>query len=313
MVKKALLIGINYYNVPGATLNGCINDITNMKNVLVTNYGYTENDIVMLRDDSTSYRQPTAQNIVGWLNALIAISPQCEEVFFHYSGHGSSIRDTNGDERTGLDSVIVPVDFQSVGVIVDDLIFSLVKNSKCRTMLLFDSCNSGSVCDLIWSYEYTGGNNYKRSQINNFEVSNKNIYCISGCKDTQTSADIYDSEDKQYEGAFTDSFIRSLKNNNYSGSLLKIYKDTCAILSIKGYTQKPLLSSTSPNITYSIQKKPASKYTMLFDGVGGFPTLSVGEPSSRKSIESNRNFVDSRSIVKMHVSKKPSIKMSLLF
>ena len=119
MVKKALLVGINYYSVPGATLNGCINDITNMKNTLITNYGYTENDIVMLRDDSPQYRQPTAQNIVGWLNALIAISSQCEEVWFHYSGHGSSIRDTNGDERTGLDSVIVPLDFQSVGVIVD--------------------------------------------------------------------------------------------------------------------------------------------------------------------------------------------------
>lgn len=277
MVKKALLVGINYYSVPGARLNGCINDITNMKNTLITNYGYTENDIVMLRDDNSAYYQPTAQNIVGWLNALIAISSQCEEVWFHYSGHGSSIRDRNGDEKTGLDSVIVPVDFQSVGVIVDDLIFSLVKQSKCRTMLLFDSCNSGSVCDLIWSYEYINANIYKRSQINNFAVSNQNIYCISGCKDTQTSADVYDSVDKQYEGAFTDAFIGSLKSNNYSAPLLKIYKDTCINLSAKGYSQKPLLSSTSSSITYSIQKKAASKTRMLFGGSGGFPAQSKGE------------------------------------
>ena len=312
MVKKALLVGINYYSVPGATLNGCINDITNMKNTLITNYGYTENDIVMLRDDSTAYSQPTAQNIYGWLRALIAISPQCEEVWFHYSGHGSSIRDTNGDERTGLDSIIVPVDFQSVGVIVDDLIFSLVRQSKCRTMLLFDSCNSGSVCDLIWSYEYTNGNNYVRSQINKFEVSNKNIFCISGCKDTQTSADIYDSEDRQYEGAFTDSFIRSLKSNNYSGSLLKIYKDTCTIISSKGYSQKPLLSSTSPNITYVIQKKPSSKYLMLINGVGGFPTVSIGEPSKKSVLNDVRRATDD---VKMSIpfARKASIKMPLLF
>lgn len=299
MVKKALLVGINYYNVPGCRLNGCINDIVNMKNTLIANYGYTENDIVMLRDDSTAYRQPTAQNIIGWLNALVAISSQCEEIWFHYSGHGSQIRDTNGDEKTGLDSVIVPVDFQNVGVITDDLIFAFVKNAKCRTMLLFDSCNSGSVCDLKWSYEYTSGNNYRRSQINNFAVSNQNIYCFSGCKDNQTSADIYDTVDKQYEGAFTDCFVNALKNNNYSAPLLKIYKDTCVLLASRGYTQKSLLSSTSPSITYVVQK---SKMTpaLLLGSKGGFPTSAI--------LPEKRAIVAGRSS-----ASAPAKKMKLLF
>ena len=274
MVKKALLVGINYYSVSGCRLNGCINDIVNMKNTLIANYGYTENDIIMLRDDSTAYRQPTAQNIVGWLNALVAISSQCEEIWFHYSGHGSQIRDTNSDEKTGYDSVIVPLDFQSVGVVTDDLIFSLVKNAKCRTMLLFDSCNSGSVCDLKWSYEYKSENNYTRSQINNFAVSNPNIFCFSGCKDNQTSADIYDTVDKQYEGAFTDCFVNALKNNNYSAPLLKIYKDTCVLLASRGYTQKSLLSSTAPSITYVVQKSKMVS-SLLLGSKGGFPESAV--------------------------------------
>ena len=34
-MKKALCIGINYYNIPNITLNGCIDDCVNMKNVLI--------------------------------------------------------------------------------------------------------------------------------------------------------------------------------------------------------------------------------------------------------------------------------------
>lgn len=294
MVKKALLVGINYYNVPGARLNGCINDITNMKNTLIANYGYNENDIIMLRDDSNAYRQPTARNIVGWLYALMMVSRQCEEVWFHYSGHGSRIRDTNGDEQSGLDSVIIPVDFQRSGIITDDLILRIINYSKCRTMLLFDSCNSGSMCDLKWNFDYNKEINtsldiYTRSQINNFSILNPNIYCFSGCKDTQTSADIYDTVDKQYEGAFTDCFLLALKANNYSAPLLKLYKDTCDFLSLRGYSQKPQLSTSSPIINYSIQQNtPKSK--MLFGIEGGFHTYSSNiEEKLSKNIDNSIN------------------------
>jgi hypothetical protein len=270
MVKKALLVGINYYSVSGCKLNGCVDDIINMKNNLITNYGYTDNDIVMLRDDSTAYTQPTAQNIVNWLYALIQISAKCEEVWFHYSGHGSTIPDLNRDEQSGRDSVIIPVDFQKVGVITDDLLLGIVKKSKCRTMLLFDSCNSGSICDLKWSYEWAKGNTFSRAQQNTVGVSNNpNIYCISGCKDTQTSADVYDTDQKEYVGAFTDAFLHALAKNNYSGSLLSIYRDTCIYLANKGYGQKPLLSSTSSTPSYTLQKTIA-KTKLLLGARGGF-------------------------------------------
>jgi hypothetical protein len=34
------------------------------------------------------------------------------------------VRDLNGDEISGFDSVLVPMDFQSSGIIVDDILFS---------------------------------------------------------------------------------------------------------------------------------------------------------------------------------------------
>jgi hypothetical protein len=250
MVKKALLIGINYTSIPSLRLNGCINDIEGMKNMLISNYGYTENDIIMLRDDDIKYRQPTARNIIGLLQSLIQITGRCEEIWVHYSGHGSTIKDTNGDEVSGLDSVIVPVDYQIYGVISDDYIKQIISYSKCKTILLFDSCHSGSICDLPFSFEYNiNGNNFSRIQIARDIITNKNIFCISGCKDTQTSEDMYDTEDNRYEGALTDAFLDCLRINEYNVGLLKLYSLICIKLQNDGFSQKPILSSSSNNIT----------------------------------------------------------------
>jgi hypothetical protein len=58
--KKALLVGINYRNTE-SELNGCINDIINMKDVLITKFGYSIDDITVITDDTeikpTRYRQ----------------------------------------------------------------------------------------------------------------------------------------------------------------------------------------------------------------------------------------------------------------
>ena len=74
---------------------------------------------------------------------------------------------------------------------------------------------------------------------------------LSGCKDSGTSADIYDPEDKQPEGAFTDAFLRALKQNQYKGPIWKVYKDTCIWLKNNGYTQKPILSRSSQDMLWS--------------------------------------------------------------
>jgi hypothetical protein len=278
MVKKAVLVGINYYSTSSARLNGCINDILNMKKTLINNYGYKESDIIVLRDDiNNASTAPTASNIWRNLCTLIANSASCEEIWFHYSGHGAQIRDTSGDEKSGRDSVIVPSDFMSVGVIPDDYIYSAVKNSRAgKTMFLFDSCNSGTVCDLIWSFEYMGGTSFQRTKNNNLAISNPNIFMISGCKDVQTAADIYDTEDKQFEGAFTNEFLRALSYYKYNGSIFDIYKKTCTNLSAAGYSQKPILSTTTATPAYSFKKVTGPGLTKVISGPTQIKTTKSG-------------------------------------
>ncbi|KAF7791691.1 hypothetical protein EIP86_002714 [Pleurotus ostreatoroseus] len=116
-----LLIGINYVGQQ-AELRGCINDANNVKRFLCSYYGYREEDIVMLTDDTNDPRRiPTKQNMLQAMQWLVNGAQPNDSLFFHYSGHGGQTKDVDGDEADGFDEVIYPVDFKQVGHIVDDV------------------------------------------------------------------------------------------------------------------------------------------------------------------------------------------------
>ena len=50
MAKRAVLIGINKYQIPGSDLNGCVNDVKNLSGALKTYYGFADKDITTLTD-----------------------------------------------------------------------------------------------------------------------------------------------------------------------------------------------------------------------------------------------------------------------
>lgn len=240
-MKKALLIGLNYANVPGDTLKGCIDDVENVCDILTTKYGYDlQTDITILRDDvDDPALLPTRQNILQAMRDIVAESVNCSEIWMHYSGHGALVNNGN----TG---VIVPLDYHTTGFISDEDIMSILKDIQCTAMIMFDSCNSGAVCDLQWSYEYLYGNNFMRTQMDFPAIANPNIFMISGCKITQQAADAFDTETNEYEGVFTDAVLNTLKNNDYSVTLGTFMQGVCMWLAKNGITsQKPMLSSTS--------------------------------------------------------------------
>ena len=133
MAKKALLIGINYLDSPTNALNGCINDVINMRNMLIDAYGYESSNITVLREDTDN--KPTRANIINNLTSIVAQSAKLKELWIHYTGHGSQLIETAGDETDKLDEIIVPLDYVQNGVITDDVIFNIIKNSKCPQYL----------------------------------------------------------------------------------------------------------------------------------------------------------------------------------
>jgi hypothetical protein len=264
MVKKALLCGLNYIGVPGAALSGCINDVNNVKKVLEP-LGY---QITLLTDQTTI--KPTKQNILDQLNVLIQGSQVGDILYFHYSGHGAAVKDLDGDEKYGMDSVLVPLDFRTSGIILDD---DLRKNilskvpSGVKLYGLIDACNSGTAFDLKYVYnDYSNSVATNAQRINYYintvryrqtvEVSPKysntegNIVMISGCRDNQYSADAWINN--QAQGAMTWAFLDSLKLYQNKPPLMDLLRRMRMILFQRGYPQIPQLSSGNPLVMQTL-------------------------------------------------------------
>lgn len=259
--KKALLIGINYMGT-SSQLNGCINDVKKVQDYLLKN-GFESDSIHTVTDHIGSTLKPTKENIlkqIHWLVSDLPKNKQCE-LFFHYSGHGSYTYDRNKDERDGRDETLVPLDYETSGLILDDdlkvhLVDTLPENVDLFCIL--DCCHSGSGLDLryrVRSYtkldgldedieenddkymqEFVLWQNKKNSQ------SKANVICLSGCKDSQYSADAYIKG--KYQGAMTWGFINVVEKYNYAPiSYKRLIREIQKLLKKSRYEQIPQLST----------------------------------------------------------------------
>lgn len=301
-MKKALLIGIDYFDVSGISLKGCINDAINMRNMLIDAYDYESKDIVMLRDDDANkFPSPTYDNIVYSIIDLVLESANLEEVWLHYSGHGSQIQNPNCDSEKSEDfpinfitphgiknaekvvnpicingdkmQILVPVDYKTNGCIVDKDLYDMVRRFKCRTILTFDCCHSGTVCDLPWTTEYQVPHSIQdldniipkpdkskqlgmlvTTKISDAIIKNPDIFMFSGCRDDQISIDTINSMD-QRSGAFTNALCECLRASHHNTSILSLHKDICIYLMERGYEQIPVLSSTVESPKHMFTKK----------------------------------------------------------
>jgi hypothetical protein len=264
MVKKALLIGINYKNTENE-LHGCINDILNIQEFLTIYCRFNTENIHILTDDTEI--KPVSSNIQSQIKWLVSNCVKGDTLVFYYSGHGSNVRDSNGDETDGSDETIVPLDFLTSGLIKDDYLFSnlVLKVPKGVNLWCFsDSCHSGTVMDLKYNFKCSTSLKKGKSIINsnylhsdwsdNFEFSIErskdvvgNICLLSGCRDVEFSADAY--VENKGQGAFTFCLLKILNNylvsledsirfRNGTLKLRNLLKEVNARLFINGFTDQ---------------------------------------------------------------------------
>lgn len=91
------------------------------------------------------------RNIRAALRWLVHGCQSGDSLVFHYSGHGSQVRDCNGDELDGYDESLVPVDYKSEGKLLDDEINATIVRPLTRGATLhaiIDTCFSGTFLDL---------------------------------------------------------------------------------------------------------------------------------------------------------------------
>jgi len=155
--RRALFIGINYFGQRGE-LKGCINDVHNIKRSLLQNFGLDEFR-VLTDDQKEAGGIPTRANILAGFRWLRAGAKAGDSLILHYSGHGGSIKDTDGDEEDGMDETMIPVDHKKAGIIVDDEIHDVLVRGLpkgVRLTAIIDCCHSESMLDLPYTYNVNG-------------------------------------------------------------------------------------------------------------------------------------------------------------
>jgi metacaspase-1 len=157
--RRALLIGINYVGHEQGQLSGCHNDVKNMIEYIKDVHGFEEDNITVLMDDG-EHTEPTKENMMAAYAKIVEDSEPGDAIFLHYSGHGARIKDDDGNEEAdGHDESLVPLDYNTNGVIRDDDLFSAIikplKSDVCLTAIM-DCCHSGSVLDLPYLFKADG-------------------------------------------------------------------------------------------------------------------------------------------------------------
>ena len=142
--KWALLVGINEYRVDRWKLKGCVNDVLMTKELLINKFGFPEANVKTLLDE-----EATADNIrQGIEEWLIAKSKPEDIVYFHFSGHGAQIPDTDGDEEDGMDEFLCAVDLNPGNkktLVTDDQLKELFERIPSKNVtIITDCCHSGT-------------------------------------------------------------------------------------------------------------------------------------------------------------------------
>lgn len=251
MKSKGLLFGLNYSQCKNInTLNGCINDVKNMRDYLTETH-HIPCDVYTDDNQNVEDNYSTTKNgMLERLNelALLSHSESLDFAFIHYSGHGSYIRDRSFDEKDGQDECIIPCDCETNGYILDDDITNiLVKfNENTRIVCVFDCCHSATICDIRYSWE---GPFRRRIENLNSRIKAK-VLTLSGCLDNQTSADAYIADQHKFAGALTNALLSLLKSNSeFKNDVFRLLDHLRVTLKQQGFEQIPKLCSTY-NLTF---------------------------------------------------------------
>ena len=145
--RYALLVGIDDYPGTDSDLQGPRGDVAMMHDLLVSTYGFVQENIVTLLDQDA-----TRTNITHAFAAHLGqAGPEGVAVFF-FSGHGARLEENRGiadpvdPEQNGVDeALVVWGDGDETNLILDDELGFMANNlGTSRTLLVVDACFSGT-------------------------------------------------------------------------------------------------------------------------------------------------------------------------
>jgi len=238
----ALVIGIDYIKTPEIKLNGCCTDAYNTKEMLLNRFGFLNENITILTDDNTNITmESNTSNIEVALKKLADKSlKDAKFILVFYSGHGTQKLNEIGNdfEIDGMDECWVFTDYKSKGFFTDDKLktqFLDKLGMNVNVLIISDSCHSGSMADLSWTY------NSSTKKVENTKTKvdnlNPNIWQISGCMDSQYSEEL--AINGKICGALTHCMNEFLVKGNKIKDIVNSSQVACRKLKL---SQIPVLS-----------------------------------------------------------------------
>lgn len=241
MSKYAILIGCNYAKTD-SELSGCIPDVLAMQKYLL-GHGYPKENIILSTDDpkiTPKMNFPTKANITRFIKETLAklLPGSGSRLFWHMSSHGGYEKEVGPvfDEKDHKDECVYDCNLESI---TDDYLKAVLINKipvGCSLRAVMDNCFSGTNMDLPFLYKNASKYITESTEC----AKSSDILCISGCSDTQTSADTV-NENGIPCGALTNTVLRIL-NMEHAGLIwsefLAIVK---YVLKLEGYDQTPQL------------------------------------------------------------------------
>jgi uncharacterized caspase-like protein len=264
MAKRALLVGVNKYQIPGADLRGCVNDVNTMAATLEEVYGFARSDLTLLLDE-----QATKAAMQQQIAALVDGASAGDVLYFHYSGHGSNVPDTSGDEADHRDEILCPHDLDWNDPLIDDWLRSTFDrlHPKASLTVVMDCCHSGSNTrepprppggpepeviarflanpdDVERGGAFTGtprrlGRRRPGQDVHDVDITET---LVAGCRDDQTSADA--DINGVFNGALTYYLVNAIRDDP-EGTYRSIHAATAAGL-YGNYPQVPQLEGRAP-------------------------------------------------------------------
>ena len=265
MAKRAFLVGINRYRVAGADLRGCVNDVKDLSAALVEFHGFRKSDITVVTDLAA-----TKKAMQAGIGALLRASKKGDVALVHYSGHGSHVPDDNRDEADGRDEILCPTDLDWDDPLRDDWLRRTLDGVRAGVNLtvIMDCCHSGTNTRAVLPPDapvkerylpspsslkaVESGRGVARKITSELRASPRAArkaqdvvmadlpeVLITGCRDTQTSADAFING--RFNGALTFSLVQAIRKGRGQLTYRQLHERSTAELKKRKFDQVPQL------------------------------------------------------------------------
>ena len=235
---KAVCVGINYKGT-GYELYGCINDANNMATQLRTFFPRV-GEIRTLTDETAT--KPTKANILAAIDWMVSGLKAGQNVVFQFAGHGGRVRDTNGDEASGMDSCMYALGMQTITD--DELRTALAARvpAGCKCLVILDSCHSGTAVDLRYRWEAPAADKLSYTEVATYPKTAGSVLFLSGCRDSEYAMDTVAKDDRPC-GAMSMALLDVWRTYGPAIKLKYVLWDIRKYLKDNGYSQVPQLET----------------------------------------------------------------------